>query len=156
MNDTTYAIAGFTVGVLGTLALRGTISHFYNVAKAAGSSLGNLKMVIVMRTDLPMTNGKIASQAAHAAVSCYKAASDSNPSLLKAWELLGQPKIVVRTNSDKELVTLSEKAKRMGVINVLIRDAGRTQIPGGSVTCLGIGPDKASVIDSISGHLRLL
>ena len=78
--------------------------------------------------------------------------------MLNAWELLGQPKIVVRTNQvgDKELVTLSEKAKRMGVINVLIRDAGRTQIPGGSVTCLGIGPDKASVIDSISGHLRLL
>jgi peptidyl-tRNA hydrolase, PTH2 family len=38
----------------------------------------------------------------------------------------------------------------------LIRDAGRTVIPEGTMTCLGIGPAPAEKIDALTGSLPLL
>jgi PTH2 family peptidyl-tRNA hydrolase len=40
-------------------------------------------------------------------------------------------------------------------MNEMITDAGLTQVPPGTVTCLGIGPVKASVIDPITGDYPL-
>lgn len=37
-----------------------------------------------------------------------------------------------------------------------VQDAGRTQIASGSATVLGIGPAPKSVVDSVTGHLKLL
>ena len=38
---------------------------------------------------------------------------------------------------------------------MIIHDAGRTQIASGTATVLGIGPGPSSVIDNVSGHLKL-
>ena len=38
----------------------------------------------------------------------------------------------------------------------LVADAGRTQVAAGSHTVLAIGPAPESVIDGITGNLRLL
>jgi PTH2 family peptidyl-tRNA hydrolase len=44
----------------------------------------------------------------------------------------------------------------MGLVAELIRDAGKTQIPSGSVTALGIGPDEEEKIDKLVKDLKLL
>lgn len=44
----------------------------------------------------------------------------------------------------------------LGVVAEQIADAGRTQIASGSHTVLGIGPAPKSVIDQITGKLKLL
>lgn len=44
----------------------------------------------------------------------------------------------------------------LGLVAEVIQDAGRTQIEAGSLTVLGIGPAPASVINQVTGHLKLL
>lgn len=37
-----------------------------------------------------------------------------------------------------------------------MKDAGHTELPPGTITCLGIGPDDDKKIDKITGNLKLL
>ncbi|KAH8903967.1 PTH2-domain-containing protein [Coniochaeta sp. PMI_546] len=122
------------------------------------------KLVLVVRTDLGMTKGKIAAQCGHATLACYKTLlqdSQKNPAgpaakLLKRWERHGQAKIAVQTKSQDEMLELMGKARSLGVTAEVIADAGRTQIDPGSLTVLGVGPAPKSVVDKITGHLKLL
>lgn len=51
---------------------------------------------------------------------------------------------------------LSAKAASLGMPTYIVHDAGRTQIPAGSQTVLAIGPAPKSVLDKVTGHLKLL
>jgi PTH2 family peptidyl-tRNA hydrolase len=51
---------------------------------------------------------------------------------------------------------LAEKATAAGLPNYIVCDAGRTQIAAGSQTVLAVGPAPKSVVDQITGHLKLL
>ncbi|KAJ0304139.1 hypothetical protein COL5a_005272 [Colletotrichum fioriniae] len=122
------------------------------------------KLVLVVRTDLGMTKGKMAAQASHATLACYKslskiAAKDpSSPAakILSRWENLGQAKIAVQIKNQDEMLELMGKARSLGVTSEVIADAGRTQIEAGSLTVLGVGPAPRSLVDQITGHLKLL
>jgi len=102
--------------------------------------------------------GKIAAQCSHATLACYKTflRDDSNSPILRRWERQGQAKIALQVNSEADLEMLQAKAMSLGIVAEVIADAGRTQIPSGSYTVLGIGPAPKSVIDSVTGHLKLL
>ncbi len=114
------------------------------------------KMVIVMRTDLKMSKGKIAAQAAHAAVNCAFASKKKDPKNFDKWMSEGQKKVVVKVNSEKELFEVKALADAAGLVNSVITDAGRTEIAPGTVTCIGIGPTTDSVVDTITGDLSML
>ncbi|KAF4776455.1 peptidyl-tRNA hydrolase PTH2 [Colletotrichum scovillei] len=122
------------------------------------------KLVLVVRTDLGMTKGKMAAQASHATLACYKslskiAAKDPSSSaakILSRWENLGQAKIAVQIKNQDEMLELMGKARSLGVTSEVIADAGRTQIEAGSLTVLGVGPAPRSLVDQITGHLKLL
>lgn len=115
-----------------------------------------LKMVLVVRQDLKMGTGKIASQCAHAATGLYSELMQSYRSLLRQWELWGQAKIVVTCKNQQEMNKLKEAAESIGLPTFVVADAGRTQVSSGSKTVLAIGPGSKSVVDSITGKLRLL
>ena len=114
------------------------------------------KMVIVMRNDLKMSKGKIAAQAAHAAVNCAFASKKKDPKNFDKWMSEGQKKVVVKVNSEKELFEIKSIADAAGLINSVITDAGRTEISAGTVTCIGLGPSKDSILDKITGELKML
>ncbi|XP_053681046.1 uncharacterized protein LOC128731915 [Anopheles nili] len=121
------------------------------------SAVGPMKMVLVVRSDLGLKKGKIASQCAHAAVlCCMRASAGPAKTKLNAWLMQGQPKIVLRVDSLEELHLLTTRAEASGVIAEIVRDAGRTQVASGTETVLGVGPDQSQSIDALVGHLKLL
>ncbi|KAL1952192.1 hypothetical protein VTO73DRAFT_1341 [Trametes versicolor] len=114
------------------------------------------KMVLVVRTDLGMSTGKVAAQCGHATLACYKILQKTNPALLRHWERTGQAKIALKANSEDELLELEAIAKSLNLAARSIVDAGRTQIAAGSRTVLGIGPAPVELINKVTGKLRLL
>jgi len=113
------------------------------------------KQVIVVRSDLEMSRGKIAAQAGHAAVSAAEEARKLRPSWWKAWLREGQCKIAVKVGSEKELLRLEEKARELGLPSALISDRGLTELPPDTKTCLGIGPAPSDKVNVITGKLAL-
>lgn len=111
------------------------------------------KMAIVTN-DIDLSPGKLAAQVAHAAVDCALQASKKNPSLLQKWLDEGQKKVVLRA-SEADILHLKAKADSMKLCTALIRDAGRTELPPGTLTALAIGPAEDSKIDRITGQLPL-
>ncbi|KIP11487.1 hypothetical protein PHLGIDRAFT_124884 [Phlebiopsis gigantea 11061_1 CR5-6] len=114
------------------------------------------KLVLVVRTDLKMSSGKIAAQCGHATLACYKALQKTNPQLLRHWERTGQAKVAVKAGSEDELLELEAIAKSLNLCARSILDAGRTQIAAGSRTVLGVGPGPVELVNKVTGKLRLL
>ena len=114
------------------------------------------KQVLVFRQDLPLSKGKIAAQAGHAAVSAAQDAYNHQKKWWEAWLFEGQRKIAVKVKDEKELRELEQAAEEVGLPHALIIDAGLTEIPAGTVTCLGIGPAPADRMDRLTGKLKLL
>jgi len=123
---------------------------------SAGPLTFGYKQVVVMRTDLKMSRGKIAAQAGHAAVSAAEEARKKFSGWWKAWIAEGQCKIAVRAESEEELLELERKAKRSKLPTALIVDRGLTELPPDTITCLGIGPAPSAQVDAITGQLPLL
>lgn len=111
------------------------------------------KQVIIVRKDLGMDKGKIASQVAHASLESYKK-SDEN--IRKLWEEEGSKKIVLKVDNLEELMDLKDKVKGMGIPYAVIRDAGKTQVEHGTVTSLGIGPAEEERLNRLTKDLKLL
>ncbi len=133
------------------------------------------KQVLIIRKDLNMRKGKIASQAAHASL---KAILDidpnpnyensdfiqipitkniNEPTALKDWLSGRYTKICVCVNSEEELKSLYNQAKEKGLACSLITDTGLTEfnnVP--TITCCAIGPAWDFEIDPITGKLPLL
>eukprot|EP00252_Welwitschia_mirabilis_P009851 TRINITY_DN22747_c0_g1_i1.p1 TRINITY_DN22747_c0_g1~~TRINITY_DN22747_c0_g1_i1.p1 ORF type:complete len:162 (+),score=20.21 TRINITY_DN22747_c0_g1_i1:217-702(+) len=132
-----YLIPGLIIGfVLGLLAevprnlsrLSGRHRRSRSLPSNAGEQ--DVKMVFVVRQDLKMGGGKIASQCAHAATGIY-------------GELMLRNRLEVA-------------AEKAGLPTFAVCDAGRTQVAAGSKTVLAIGPGSKNVVDSVTGRLRLL
>jgi len=114
-----------------------------------------LKQAIVIRSDLGMGKGKMAGQTAHASVSAYALALSRKKEDAREWEEEGQKKIVLKVGSEEELLSLYDRMKRE-MPCALIRDAGKTQLEPGTVTCFGAGPAEESVINKYTKDLKLL
>jgi PTH2 family peptidyl-tRNA hydrolase len=114
------------------------------------------KQVIVVRTDLKMGKGKLAVQVGHAAVSAAEEARKKRPEWWQAWREEGQCKVAVKAESLPDLLDLQKKTAQMKLPHSLITDRGLTQLPPGTVTCLGIGPALSAQLDKITGNLPLL
>jgi PTH2 family peptidyl-tRNA hydrolase len=114
------------------------------------------KQVVVFRSDLKLSKGKVAAQSGHAAVWSAEEARKGHAGWWRAWLGEGQCKIAVKVKGEKELLELEKQAKELGLPCALVVDRGLTEIPPGTITCLGIGPAPAEKIDRITGMLPLL
>ncbi len=132
-----------------------------------------LKQVIIVRKDLHMRMGKVASQCAHASMKClldlnyapknfrsnvlWNDEVSFKINIIDEWLINLFTKIVVYVNSEKELLDIYNKAKHEKMICALIEDSGLTEFNGvKTLTCCAIGPDYNEKINEITGHLPLL
>jgi PTH2 family peptidyl-tRNA hydrolase len=117
------------------------------------------KLVVVVRTDLGMGRGKIAAQVAHAAVVAVLAAQGlaaQGSRDFAAWLAEGQPKVVLSVSEGEQLAAVAAAADVAGLPVHVIRDAGRTELAAGTLTCCAIGPAENARIDAVTGGLSLL
>ena len=113
-----------------------------------------MKLALVVRADLGMGRGKIAAQVAHAAVAAVLANAGNRD--FAAWLAEGQPKVVLKVASAEQLAEVVRGAVAAGLPVELIRDAGRTQVEPGTVTCCAVGPADSGRVDALTGALSLL
>ncbi|CAH9070834.1 unnamed protein product [Cuscuta epithymum] len=117
--------------------------------------LKDFKMVLVVRNDLKMGKGKIAAQCSHATLGLYKKLCNRAPKALERWEMCGQVKVVVKIESEDDMLVLQERAKLIKLPTHITIDAGRTQIAPNSRTVMAIlGP--SDMVDDVTGGLKLL
>ena len=114
------------------------------------------KQVLVVRLDLDMGRGKAAVQCAHAAVSAAEEARNHLHNWWKSWMEEGQLKVAVKVPDLDSVLDLERKGRSKGIPVHLVRDRGLTQVPPGTITCLGLGPAPAGIVDSLTGNLALL
>jgi PTH2 family peptidyl-tRNA hydrolase len=136
------------------------------------------KQVIVVRKDLSMRKGKLATQVAHASMkavmdAAYRSVAgpdkmDGTPNLSLYGFKIGSPvqewldnecftKICVYVESEKDLDIIYANAQEAKVPCALIIDNGLTEFNGvHTKTCVAVGPDYPEKIDPITGHLKLL
>ncbi|XP_042215347.1 peptidyl-tRNA hydrolase 2, mitochondrial-like isoform X2 [Homarus americanus] len=94
-------------------------------------------------------------ECSHATLKAYKQTQKRDSRLLRAWEMNGQPKVVLKIEDEASMLDLASLARDAGLTVSLIQDAGRTQIAPGSRTVLGIGPGTVELVDTVTGHLKL-
>lgn len=125
------------------------------------------KMVIVVRKDLNMRKGKLAAQVGHAVLRCilkqHQYEYDTEFIIPKTVELDNwlhvslEKKIVLGCSSEQDLLDIQQQCRIKHINTALITDAGLTEfhnIP--TKTCIGIGPDEETIIDTITGMYTLL
>jgi peptidyl-tRNA hydrolase, PTH2 family len=115
--------------------------------------MGEYKQVILVRKDLKLSKGKLSSQVSHASV---EATLKSDTNKVKSWRGKGMKKVILKVDNEKELLKYKRFADELGLVNALIRDAGKTELKPGTVTCLGIGPDLISEVDKVSKDLKMV
>ncbi len=134
-------------------------AHLYTSYDGCGMSIfdrdSEYKVVILVRNDLKLSKGKAAAQACHAAVSCALAAQKKHPSEFTSWNSAGQKVSVLKVDGERDLFEFKAIAEHQGITCSIVCDAGRTEVDPGTYTCLGIGPEKQSVLDKITGDLKM-
>ena len=113
-----------------------------------------------------MRRGKEIAQGAHASSSWLanlvveafdpttRSATVTLDEAAAVWITSSWRKVTVQAHSEEELVELHEAARARGLRSHLVQDSGRTEFGGvPTLTALAIGPDRAAVIDEVTGHL---
>ncbi len=112
-----------------------------------------VKQVLIVNGSLRLPPGKLAVQVAHAAVAACLSTSGE---ILEQWIGEGMPKIVLGVADEEPLLRLFDAARQAHLPAYLVRDAGKTVVRAGTITCLGIGPAPNGSVDELTGTLALL
>jgi PTH2 family peptidyl-tRNA hydrolase len=133
------------------------------------------KQVIIVRRDLNMRTGKIASQVAHASMAFltkelfWRQYDSEGPEYVNNvyfgeqfeeidhWLKNSFRKIVCYVNSEAELLEIYKRALDLGLIAHIVEDNGATEFKGvKTVTCLALGPAVSTKFEGLTDHLPLL
>lgn len=116
------------------------------------------KQVIVVRKDLNMSPGKLAVQVAHACVSAVSEIwDDPYVTYFVKWYDGGtmQRKIVLQVKDLAALEKFVRKLQEQNIPHFIVKDLGFTELEPNTVTCVGLPPLPAEVIDPLTKRLRL-
>lgn len=132
-----------------------------------GIKVESKQVLILRKMDKGCRTGKYVAQGCHASVGALFSIgniSDDGDSMIiplkdpfvKAWVIGRFKKITLQVDNDRDLVALYASAKALGLPVSIITDAGLTEFNGvPTLTAVGIGPADSTIIDKITGHLKL-
>jgi len=112
-----------------------------------------MKMYAIVRKDLKMGKGKLCAQTGHGFIESYKIYLKKFPEYVKLWELTGSAKIVLKVENLEELLKLYEEIKKE-IPCILIKDAGKTRIEPGTITCIAFGPVPNKISEKYIKNLK--
>lgn len=119
-----------------------------------------LKMWIVVRTDIDIPKGKLAAQAGHAIASTLIKAlqrdATDRTDTVETYFKMNQPKIVVAGKNADHLSRIYNECKELNISCDLIIDEGRTVFSEPTITVLGIGPCYRNELPKSAQRLQLL
>ena len=138
------------------MGIRSFIHRLTAPSPLRSAPAGEYKLALLVNHELKMGKGKIGAQTGHASVKSVLNLGKDDSSRLDAWLTSGQAKICLKVEDEAAILSLVKSAKSMDIPAVIVRDAGRTQIPSNSLTVAAIGPALVDDIDKITGHLKLL
>lgn len=140
----------------------GPVCHSYDdqVASDEEDEGETPKMVFVLNSELKMGVGKVAAQVGHATLGLYRLLQQSKAgtplhAVCEKWEEGGGKKIVLKGDNVQHLLDLKRKAYELRLPNIIVHDAGKTQVQSGSLTVFGLF-GKGSEVDQVTGNLKLL
>ena len=108
-----------------------------------------------MLLSLKTTKGIFISSTRKSSLRFSLKSKKSDISNFKGWYNDGQKKVVVKGTNESLLRELQQHARDIGLTCSLVSDAGLTEVPPGTITCLGIGPASESKVNEITGNLSL-
>ena len=112
---------------------------------------------IIVRSDLNMSKGKIASQCCHAVqeliLSCH---GGKGKKTLRKYIDSGSSKIILKVNGLNELNFIKEECNYKNIKYQTIIDIGKTEVLPDTMTVLGIGPIDKSIVPKCIRGLSLL
>ena len=132
---------------------------FHSIDELLGQLVDEVsyKMVFVVNLELKMSTGKIAAQVGHATLGLYKylQSQQDQRAGLEIWEEHGSKKIVLRGNDVRHMLDLKKKAYELHIANIMVHDAGKTEVEPGSLTVFALF-GKNEDVDKVTGNLKLL
>lgn len=132
--------------------------------------MSSITMYIIVNNDLAMGKGKIIAQCCHGVCDVIRQLhTEKNDEIYRSWLKNGQKKIVLKA-TQKQLITLLDEfnifKSNISKSNISksnkniwcygVYDAGLTQIPENSLTCVVFRPLAPDQIPNIIHSLKLL
>ena len=132
---------------------------FHSIDELIGQLVDEVsyKMVFVVNLELKMSPGKTAAQVGHATLGLYKylQSQQDQKAGLELWEERGSKKVVLRGDSVRHLLDLKKRAYELHIANIMVHDAGKTEVEPGSLTVFALF-GKYKDVDKVTGNLKLL
>jgi PTH2 family peptidyl-tRNA hydrolase len=111
------------------------------------------KMVVVVDKSLGMSAGKLGAQVGHGVLCAEKLADEA---VVQEWyDKDMMRKIILETEGLMNLKQTYYQAVKKGLPAFAVVDAGLTEVPKGTMTCVAIGPCDSEDIDPITGGFAL-
>ena len=131
------------------------VYHSFDDIIVTGSE--QYKMIFVVNTGLKMGVGKTAAQVGHATLALYQLLqTQANwKEQCTKWGETGMTKIAVQGQSAHHLLELKHRAYELRLPNIIVHDAGKTQLEPGSLTVFAVF-GKIADVNKVTGQLKLL
>lgn len=120
-----------------------------------------MKQIFIMRKDLGMKSGKLATQVAHASSMIIKdiclEGTEKDKEDMELWiNDFDYRKIVLKTDSEESVLHYEKICKENNLNYFLVIDNGYTVFNGEkTITGIGIGPHDNEVVDRLFSELKL-
>ncbi|MHA1990490.1 MAG: peptidyl-tRNA hydrolase [Candidatus Hodarchaeales archaeon] len=117
-----------------------------------------LKQIIALRNDLDLPKSEILKIIAWTSYESAKETKEKSPNKFLNWLNFGQKKIVIKINSEKELINLKtniERKKNTTLVPIIIQKQNMDKKMVSIFVAMGIGPEEEKNLKEFTNLYKL-